>query len=96
MRLQLEKVETSICAMKLASPTKSPSPIKFLRKESNLPAAYVGWDVDCRVEDMEERFKELKAMVNTTMTEKQGRDDALELVKTRGTVKHPTRNQFSL
>ncbi|WAO94828.1 Kinesin-like protein [Fusarium falciforme] len=41
------------------------------------------WDVDGRVVDMESQFKELKEMVNTTLSERKGQDDALELAKTR-------------
>ncbi|OAA54431.1 kinase-like protein KLPA [Cordyceps fumosorosea ARSEF 2679] len=41
------------------------------------------WDVDGRVGDMESRFEELKDMVNITLTQKKGHDDALELAKTR-------------
>ncbi|KAM0429672.1 hypothetical protein ACHAPT_006278 [Fusarium lateritium] len=41
------------------------------------------WDVDGRVVDMESQFKELKEMVNTTLSERKGHDDALELAKTR-------------
>jgi kinesin family protein C1 len=33
---------------------------------------------------MESQFKELKEMVNTTLSERKGQDDALELAKTRG------------
>ncbi|KAJ4329125.1 kinesin-like nuclear fusion protein [Fusarium piperis] len=65
------------------SPTKSPCPSKsFLTKDSKL-TSYVAWDVDGRVVDMESQFKELKEMVNTTLSERKGQDDALELAKTR-------------
>lgn len=33
---------------------------------------------------MESQFKELKDMVNTTLNERKGQDNALELAKTRG------------
>jgi hypothetical protein len=66
------------------SPVKAPSPSKsFLNKDSNL-TSYVAWDVDGRVVDMESQFKELKEMVNTTLIERKGHDDALELAKKRG------------
>ncbi|QGI98730.1 hypothetical protein CEK26_011799 [Fusarium fujikuroi] len=54
----------------------------FLNKDSNL-TSYVAWDVDGRVVDMESQFKELKEMVNTTLSERKGQDDALELAKKR-------------
>ncbi|KAG5810091.1 hypothetical protein H9Q74_002825 [Fusarium xylarioides] len=41
------------------------------------------WDVDGRVVDMESQFKELKEMVNTTLSERKGQDDALELANKR-------------
>ncbi|EGX91689.1 kinase-like protein KLPA [Cordyceps militaris CM01] len=41
------------------------------------------WDVDDRVGDMESQFEQLKDIVNTTLTQKKGHDDALELAKTR-------------
>ncbi|KAJ6780306.1 hypothetical protein PWT90_10574 [Aphanocladium album] len=41
------------------------------------------WDVDGRVGDMESQFKELREMVNDSLTQKRGHDDALELAKTR-------------
>ena len=65
------------------SPSKSPSTRKFLSKDSSL-TDYVVWDVDGRVGDMETQFKELKDIVNSTLTQKKGHDDALELAKTRG------------
>ncbi|KAH7152766.1 P-loop containing nucleoside triphosphate hydrolase protein [Dactylonectria macrodidyma] len=47
------------------------------------PAGGNAWDVDGRVGDMESQFKELRDMVNTTLVEKKGHDDALELARTR-------------
>ncbi|EXV06518.1 kinesin motor domain protein [Metarhizium robertsii] len=41
------------------------------------------WDVDGRVDSMESQFRELKDMVNTTLVERKGHEDALELAKTR-------------
>ena len=36
---------------------------------------------------MESQFKELKDMVNSTLTERKGQDSALELAKTRGELR---------
>ncbi|KAF4967465.1 hypothetical protein FSARC_4988 [Fusarium sarcochroum] len=47
------------------------------------PPSGNAWDVDGRVVDMESQFKELKEMVNTTLSERKGHDDALELAKKR-------------
>ncbi|KAF5663207.1 kinesin family member c1 [Fusarium heterosporum] len=56
-----------------------------LRGEEERHEAPTGnaWDVDGRVVDMESQFKELKEMVNTTLSERKGQDDALELAKKR-------------
>ncbi|KAI1065168.1 hypothetical protein LB507_001369 [Fusarium sp. FIESC RH6] len=54
-----------------------------IREEQNEPPASNAWDVDGRVVDMESQFKELKEMVNTTLSERKGHDDALELAKKR-------------
>jgi kinesin family protein C1 len=37
---------------------------------------------------MESQFKELKEMVNSTLTQRKGQEEALELVKTRGMGPH--------
>lgn len=77
-------MESSISKFRsTASPSKSPSRRNFLCKDSNL-TNYAVWDVDGRVGDMETQFKELKDIVNSTLTQKKGHDDALELAKTRG------------
>lgn len=68
------------------SPMKSPSPSKsFLAKDSNL-TSFTAWDVDSRVGGIESQFKELKAMVDSSLSERKNSDDALELAKTRGTA----------
>ncbi|CEJ92929.1 Putative Kinesin protein 1 [[Torrubiella] hemipterigena] len=41
------------------------------------------FDVEGRVGDMESSFKELKDIVNSTLIQKKGHDDALEMAKTR-------------
>ncbi|KAG9253020.1 P-loop containing nucleoside triphosphate hydrolase protein [Emericellopsis atlantica] len=41
------------------------------------------WDVDGRVGDMESQFKDLKEMVNATLSDRKSHEDALELAKTR-------------
>ena len=40
--------------------------------------------MDGRVGDMESQFKELKDMVNSTLTQRKGQEEAMDLVKTRG------------
>lgn len=81
----MRQVDKCIADIKSAtSPSKSPSPQKFLSKYSDLTDFVVVWDVDGRVGDMESQFKELKDMVNSSLTQKRGHDDALELAKMRG------------
>ncbi|PNY29690.1 Kinesin-like protein [Tolypocladium capitatum] len=41
------------------------------------------WDVDGRVDTIESQFKELKDMVNITLTQKKGDEDAFEMAKAR-------------
>lgn len=67
----------------LHSPMKSPTPTKFLTKTSNL-TGFAVWDVDGRVGDMESQFKELKDMVNSSLSERKDQENALEMAKTRG------------
>lgn len=88
VKRQVEKLQGCITFFKANSPTKSPtkSPTRynsFLTKDSNL-TGYVAFDVDGRVGDIESQFKELKAMVDTTLLDRKGMDDALELAKKRG------------
>ncbi|CZR46254.1 kinesin family member C1 [Fusarium proliferatum] len=61
-----------------------PQTAHALREEDRYEApTNNAWDVDGRVVDMESQFKELKEMVNTTLSERKGQDDALELAKKR-------------
>lgn len=73
------------------SPMKSPTPSKFLTKTSNL-TDFTVWDVDGRVGDMESQFKELKDMVNSSLSERKDQENALEMAKTRGKYLILTRN----
>jgi hypothetical protein len=80
----LDRLQGTIYTIKSTSPVKLQSPRKiFLTKDSEL-THFEAFDVDGRVGDMESQFKELKDMVNTTLTQRKGQEDALELVKTRG------------
>jgi kinesin family member C1 len=67
------------------SPSKTPTPAKppFLNKYSNL-TAYVGWDVDGRLDEVESQFKGLKEMMSTTLSDRKAMEDAIDLAKTRG------------
>ena len=76
-------MEDAITAIRHNSPLKSPITKQFLMKDSNI-TNYAAFDVDSRVDDIETQFKELKQMMNSSLTEKKGQEDALALVKTRG------------
>lgn len=81
----MRQVDKCIADIRSAtSPTKSPPPRRYLNKFSDVTDYFVVWDVDGRVGDMESQFKELKDMVNSTLSQKKGHDDALEHAKTRG------------
>ncbi|PHH77502.1 hypothetical protein CDD80_524 [Ophiocordyceps camponoti-rufipedis] len=83
VKYQLGIIENSISAFKSRRcPSKTPSPRKFLTKGSNL-TAFTAWDVDGRVGNIEEQFKELKSMVTDTIERRKGDEDAFELAKTR-------------
>lgn len=88
VKRQVEKLQGCIALFKANSPNKSPvkSPMRnsYLTKDSNL-TGFVAFDVDGRVGDIESQFKELKAMVDTTLLDRKGMDDALDLAKKRGT-----------
>ena len=76
----MKQMEHSISVTKtLNSPSKSP----FLTKHSNV-TGHLAWDYDRREDTMESQFKELKDIVNETMTERRGYEDALGLAKSRG------------
>ncbi|PMB65521.1 Kinesin-like protein klpA [Beauveria bassiana] len=53
------------------------------------------FDVDGRVGEMESQFKELKDIVNSSLTEKKEYDDALELAKTRAAELESDRHQLT-
>lgn len=83
LRQQLEMVQRSIVVLRTGSPIKSPARGKFLTKDSNV-TGFAAFDVDGRVDTIESRFEALKAMVDSTMQERNGRDEALELTRRRG------------
>lgn len=59
----------------------------FPNRCADLTECVVAFDVDGRVGEMESQFKELKDIVNSSLTEKKEYDDALELAKMRGRMK---------
>ncbi|KAH8174444.1 kinesin motor domain-containing protein [Sarocladium implicatum] len=80
---QFDKLADTICTIKTNSPTKSRSQRKnFLTRDSEL-TDFEAFDVDGRVGDMESQFKELKEMVNSSLTQRKGQEEAMDLVKTR-------------
>jgi kinesin family protein C1 len=55
----------------------------FLTKETRL-TNFTAWDVDERLQDLDTQFRQMKDVMNSTLTERKGLDEALELAKTRG------------
>jgi kinesin family protein C1 len=55
----------------------------FLTKETTL-TNFTAWDVDERLQDLDTQFRQMKDVMNSTLTERKGLDEALELAKTRG------------
>lgn len=68
------------------SPSKSPSKVSFLTKDSNL-TAFTAWDMDGRLVEMEAQFKAMKDVMNVSLTDKKAMEDVIEMAKTRG--RHP-------
>lgn len=63
--------------------SRSPTKQMFLTKESRL-TNFAAWDVDERLQDLDTQFRQMKDVMNSTLTERKGLDEALELAKTRG------------
>ncbi|KAK2597423.1 kinesin-like nuclear fusion protein [Conoideocrella luteorostrata] len=83
MKKHMARMEECISALKTPSSiSKSPSPHKFLRKDSNL-AGFTAWDVDRRVGSVESQFYELKDIVNSSLKEQNWQKDALENAQAR-------------
>lgn len=80
-----ERVLFSITRTPLPSRSLSRSPTKqmFLTKETTL-TNFTAWDVDERLQDLDTQFRQMKDVMNSTLTERKGLDEALELAKTRG------------
>lgn len=82
---RFESILTASANLPLPLSERRQSPRKYLTRDSQLTDFdFVGFDVEGRVGDMESSFKELKDMVNSTLIQKKGRDDELEMTKTRG------------
>lgn len=84
----LENLETAVMtAIKTPgprSPSKSPSKQQFLTKETSTLTSFTAWDVDERLHEVEAQFRAMKDVMNSTITDRKGLDEALELAKTRG------------
>lgn len=65
------------------SPTKSPCKRPFLTKDSNT-RGFVAFDVDERLIEVEQQFKSMKEMMNLSLNDRKGMEEAIEMAKTRG------------
>jgi kinesin family protein C1 len=84
----LENLETAVMTVIKTpgprSPSKSPSKQCFLTKETSTLTNFTAWDVDERLHEVEAQFRAMKDVMNSTITDRKGLDEALELAKTRG------------
>lgn len=72
---------------KYTSPKKSPSKVRqFLTKDSNT-RAFVAWDMDERLIEVEAQFKQMKEVMNVSLKDKTHMEEVIELAKARGS--HP-------
>lgn len=66
------------------SPSKSPSKSRpYLTKDSNI-RGFVAFDVDERLIEVEQQFKSMKEMMNLSLNDRKGMEEAIEMAKTRG------------
>jgi hypothetical protein len=65
------------------NPLQSPARTPFLTKDSNL-RGFTAWDVDGRIQFIEQNFEQLKGMVNHATNDRQALVETLELYKSRG------------
>ena len=68
-------------AARTPSPTKQHTP--FLTKDSNV-RNFVAWDVDERLRDVEHQFRDMKEVMNNSLTDKKKLEEAIDHAKTRG------------
>jgi len=87
IRRVFNKYEEALTACKTPSPFKPSSavqPTKFLTKETSTLTNFTAWDVDERLHELDSQFKQMKEMMNVSLSDKKAMEDAVELAKTRG------------
>lgn len=66
------------------SPSKSSSKVRpFLTKDSNT-RAFLAWDMDERLIEVEAQFKAMKEVMNVSLSDKKAMEEVIDMAKTRG------------
>lgn len=68
------------------SPTKPSSKTQFLTKDSNT-RAFVAWDMDVRLIEVEAQFKQMKEVMNISLKDKTHMEEVIEMAKARGRLR---------
>ncbi|KAM7218291.1 P-loop containing nucleoside triphosphate hydrolase protein [Rhypophila decipiens] len=78
------KFEDTLTACRTPSPSKpcSPSKSPFLTKDTTL-TNFTAWDVDERLHELDSQFKQMKEVMNVSLTDRKALEDAVDLAKTR-------------
>ncbi|KAM7197340.1 P-loop containing nucleoside triphosphate hydrolase protein [Naviculisporaceae sp. PSN 640] len=85
LRVIFNKFENTWTAYRSPSPLKlcSPSKEPFLTKETTTLTNFTAWDVDERVRELDSQFKQMKEVMNVSLTDRKALEDAVDLAKTR-------------
>lgn len=66
------------------SPSKSPSKQLFLTKDTSTLTMFTAWDVDERLHELDSQFRTIKDAMDSTLSDRKGLEEALDLAKMRG------------
>ncbi|MCJ1475266.1 kinesin-like nuclear fusion protein [Lambiella insularis] len=75
------------------SPKKTPKPVEFLTKESNIPA--LDWSLETRMQNMESSYVEIKEKMSVTLVESNGLKETIGLYKARISEMEAIRTQLT-
>lgn len=86
LQVIFNKFENTMTACQSPSPLKlcSPSRSPFLTKETTTLTNFTAWDVDERLHELDSQFKQMKEVMNVSLTDRKALEDAVDLAKTRG------------
>lgn len=86
LRVMFSTIEKTLSACHTPSPSKlcSPSKSPFLTKETTTLTNFTAWDVDERLHELDSQFKQMKEVMNVSLTDRKALEDAVDLAKTRG------------